>query len=40
MYIYLKKRIHEAAKEALGGKEVKKEKKTMFWDAEIKRKTK
>jgi len=35
MYNYLKKCIHEAAKEALGEKEVNKGRKTMFWDAEI-----
>ena len=37
MYNYLKKCIHEAAKEALGEKEVNKGRKTMFWDAEIKK---
>jgi len=35
MYNYLKKCIHEAAKEALGEKEVSKGRKKMFWDAEI-----
>ena len=35
MYNYLKKCIHEAAKEALGEKEMNKGRKTMFWDAEI-----
>jgi len=34
MYNYLKQCIHEAAKEALGEKEVNKGRKTMFWDAE------
>jgi len=35
MYNYLKSCIHEAAKEALGEKEVNKGRKTIFWDAEI-----
>ena len=32
MYKYLKNCIHEAAKEALGDKEDKKGRKTIFWD--------
>ena len=35
MYNYLKNCIHEAAKEALGEKEVNKGRETIFWDAEI-----
>src|SRR5215510_9937981 len=35
MYNYLNNCIHEAAKEALGEKEVKKGRKTIFWDEEI-----
>ena len=35
MYNYLKNCIHEAAKEALGEKEVNKGRKTIFWNAEI-----
>jgi hypothetical protein len=35
MYNYLKMCIHEAAKEALGEKEVDKGRKAMFWDAEV-----
>ena len=35
MYNYLKDCIHEAAKEALGEKEVNIGRKTIFWDAEI-----
>ena len=35
MYNYLKKCIHEAAKEILGEKDVNKGRKTMFWDAEM-----
>ena len=35
MYNYLKKCIHEAAKEALGEKEANKGRKTIFWNEEI-----
>ena len=35
MYNYLKNCIHEAAKEAMGEKEVNKGRKIVFWDAEI-----
>jgi hypothetical protein len=35
MYNYLKNCIHEAAKETLGGKEVNKGTKTIFWNEEI-----
>ena len=35
MYKYLKNCIHEAAKEALGGKEDNKGRKTIFWDEKI-----
>jgi ribosomal protein L17 len=35
MYSYIRKCIHEAAKKALGEKEVNKGRKTMFCDAEI-----
>ena len=35
MYNYLKKCIHEAAKEALAEKDMNKGRKTMLWDAEI-----
>jgi len=40
MYNYLKNCIHEAAKEALGEKEVNKGRKTIFWDAEIEKERK
>jgi hypothetical protein len=40
MYNYLKNCIHEAAREALGEKEVNKGRKTIFWDEIEKRKAK
>jgi hypothetical protein len=40
MYNYFKKCIHEAAKKALGEKEVNNGRKTMFWDAETEKEDK
>jgi len=39
MYNYLKNCIHEAAKEALGEKEVNKERKMFFWEVDIEKET-